>query len=108
MEVYYSAPRRPGHREGSHGLKTVFKYSLSLDDIIEVEVPIGSQLLHVGLQDGRLMLWALVDTAANPCIKRVRCAGTGHKIVEDDLRFIDTVHMVGGRLIFHFFEVLEP
>jgi hypothetical protein len=54
------------------------------------------------------MLWVLVDpTESVHCIKKIRCAGTGHEIKVKNIRFIDTVHMMGDRLIFHFFEVLE-
>jgi hypothetical protein len=88
-------------------VRKVFKYPIVLNDYIEVELPKDSQMLHIGFQRGGLQLWALVDSNAEHCIKKIRCAGTGHLIVEENLRFIETVHMMDDNLIFHFFEVIE-
>lgn len=43
----------------------IYKYPLKLSDVgkeIDLELPRGSRILHVGYQHSRYMVWALVDT----------------------------------------------
>jgi hypothetical protein len=48
-----------------------------------------------------------VDTDHTPVARQLAVYGTGHSITWDPtaLRFIDTVLMYGGSLVFHVFEV---
>ncbi len=57
------------------------------------------------MQKGMLCLWALVDTDADAS-KRVytlHCRGTGHPVGGDVGRYINTIQVEGGALIFHYF-----
>jgi len=90
-------------------MKKVFKYQFVANDYVTFGLPIGAEILTVQEQKGNLCLWALVDPNEHWIENRViRMAGTGHPI--DDVaqyRYINTIQLLGGELIFHFFEVVE-
>ena len=86
--------------------KVVYKYKLQITKVIqEVVLPLGAQILCIKMQNDELCMWALVDPdqTYNEVIK-IRCAGTGHEITED-VEYIDTVMLLDGELVFHFFKV---
>jgi hypothetical protein len=87
-------------------MKTVYKYELQqIDDYIGLELPEGAQILHFGIQNNRLMIWALVESD-NPNKRRIfRMAGTGHSIIEKNPLHIGTVF--DGPFVWHLFEVVE-
>lgn len=87
-------------------MKTIYKYELDLADRQSLSLPQGFEILSIQVQHGVPCLWARVDsnefvTAAI----RIHCYGTGHDLPsETELKFIDTIQMAEGKLIFHFFE----
>ena len=86
--------------------KVVYKYKLQLTKVIqEVVLPQGAQILCIKMQNDELCMWALIDPdqTYNEVVK-IRCAGTGHEITED-VEYIDTVMLLDGELVFHFFKV---
>lgn len=87
--------------------KVVYKYKLQITKVIqEVILPLGAQILCIKMQNDELCMWALVDPdqTYNEVVK-IRCAGTGHMIEEDVEDYIDTVMLLDGALVFHFFKV---
>ena len=87
----------------------VWKFELPIDDYVTIlAIPRGARLLTVAVQDGRLVLYALVDTAYPNVMRRMRIAGTGHPISGDEAaNYVGTVLMHGGRLVFHVFDLGE-
>jgi len=53
-------------------------------------------------------LWALVNPDERHSKRQFRLAGTGHPIIQDEgaLRFVGTIQLHGGSLVFHLFELL--
>jgi len=92
-------------------MKKVFKYTLAFTDYVELELPVGAKILHFDIQHGDPRIWALVDPThtVEREIRKFRLAGTGHPITELDseLKFIGTVMMQGGTLVWHLFEVIK-
>lgn len=87
-------------------MNTVFKYSLMVCDTQNIQLPVGSEILHVQEQHGQWQLWALVDPHCGVFeMRNIRIAGTGHPITQPIKRFINTFTMEGGALVFHAFEV---
>jgi hypothetical protein len=84
----------------------VFKYALTWDDVTEIYLPDGAEVLHVDVQgpDNDLQLWALVSTGAPFGKRRFRIAGTGHPI-NDAVSHVGTVLLHDSALVFHVFEV---
>lgn len=56
---------------------TIWKYSLKLDDKIELEIPEGARILSVQMQGSVPSLWALVDSEAKKEIRVFYIFGTG-------------------------------
>ena len=87
----------------------VFKWKLPAASHFELTLPRGARLLTVQEQRGELMLWALVDPEAPTETRDFRIAGTGHLIDEDanTLRYVGTVQMSNGSLVWHVFEIVS-
>lgn len=84
----------------------IWKFTLPVTDHPVVSMPKGAKVLSAGMQGGDLQIWALVDPEASKELRKFRVAGTGLPL-EDEIasqRFIGTVQMMGGALIWHIFE----
>jgi hypothetical protein len=86
-------------------MKKVFKYTFEPNDFMIFSLPNNAKILTIQEQLGTLCLWALVDPE-EPVMKQVniRMVGTGHPIMEDG-KYISSVQVFGGTMIFHFFDV---
>jgi len=84
----------------------IFKYELKITDSQKIDMPIGARLLSAKEQDGKLMVWALVDLRCANKPKEIMIVGTGHPIEfavgEYSLNFVDTVVMSNG-FVWHIF-----
>ncbi len=87
-------------------MKTIWKYPLPyLCDRFELKMPFGARCLDVQVQNGCLVLWALVDPEATLVRQSFSCVGTGHPFDHDDLMtYIATVQGERG-LVWHFFHL---
>jgi hypothetical protein len=72
----------------------------------EIAVPTAARFLSAQIQGDQLCLWALVNPKAPLQLKRIVILGTGHPVPTEQMRFIDTVQMENGALIWHIFECL--
>jgi hypothetical protein len=96
-------------------MKKVFKYTLPIDDEVRISMPAFAEVLSVGYQGNSngegfptLSLWALTDPFIPSLPRTFRIVGTGHPIEEPEKwKFIGTVFLYGGTLVFHVFE-LDP
>lgn len=70
-------------------------------------MPVGSEILSVQTQFDSPQLWALVNPSETRKETRVfKSYGTGHPIPENPGKFIGTVQIHSGSLIFHVFEAV--
>lgn len=87
----------------------VWKYPLHLqDEVQELMVPAGADLIHVGEQNGSPRLWFLVDTKKPKMKRTFRVYGTGHEIngqLESMSHVGTTVARFGG-WVGHVFEIV--
>lgn len=88
-------------------MEVVYKYPLEhfekSRDLVELQLPSTAQVLDIAFQDGKLFLWALVDTKYPEMTYEVVVAGTGREI-EVDIRgrlYSKTIHRDG--FVWHFF-----
>ena len=84
---------------------TVHRYELQADTTQNLVLPEGSQVLSVGVQDDRVMLWCRVDTQ-NPlnASNRVLILATGQNcrpFLNERMEFYGTVF--GRGFVFHVF-----
>lgn len=86
-------------------MKTVWKFSIPVADVVEIEMPQGAEILHVNEQHHCPTIWALVDPSQPMEKRQFRFAGTGHPIQEEHIgKFIGTFFQFDGSLVFHIFE----
>jgi hypothetical protein len=85
---------------------TVWKYALT-PGMTVIQMPAAAVPLTVGVQDGSLVLWALVAVQGQPETRVFLTAGTGHAFpaVSTQIPYVGTASM--GSLVWHVFEVLE-
>jgi len=87
--------------------KVIWKFTLELTEEQDIDMPLGSSILSVGLQFERIQLWVMVDDATVVKKRRkIAIVGTGHKM---DFRtyagkFIGTVVTDSGTLVWHVFD----
>lgn len=81
----------------------IFKYELPLDDLVTLELPLGSEVLSVGEQNGKVYLWAKFNSATQFMEKRkFKIVGTGGEFDDHRLQYIGTVHE--RIFVWHIFE----
>lgn len=92
---------------------SIYKYTKSLDDTIELELPKFAQIVHVESQsdglDDIVSIWALVNPNTEYKEKRkIRIAGTGHPINNESSQvvYINTFTTMNRKLWFHALEIL--
>jgi hypothetical protein len=60
---------------------TVYKYPIQITDTQTVEMPIGAQLIHVGLDPlGTPCVWAKVRSDSQTEEREIHVYGTGHRM----------------------------
>jgi hypothetical protein len=88
--------------------KRIFKYPLMMADLQVVKVPAGGVPLSVIEQHGTIVMYVRVPEDNDPEVVKdleIRIVGTGQVIEFDtnDIKFLGTVPMEGGDLIWHVF-----
>ncbi len=82
-------------------MRTIYKYGFSRT----IELPIDSQVLKVGMQNGIIQMWVLVDpNQKQTSYRNFEMIGTGHAFEFDYLThtYIDSVF--DGPFIWHIWE----
>jgi len=84
-------------------MKTIYKYELELTDDPVIEMPFKANVLSVGVQGNKIVVWAEVDTALSKQPRQFYIRGTGHPLDGTEKRFLGTVLYAGG-LVWHVYE----
>ena len=95
-------------------MKTIHKYNIpvpafSSENRVVIQIPKFAWLLSVGMQNGLLYLWALIDTKEPFEEREFWVYGTGHEVKPLDQydplhrRHLGTVHGVEGWMVLHIF-----
>jgi len=84
-------------------MKTIYKYELRSQDA-SMKLPKGAEILTVQIQDGRPMIWALVDPENVLVDRFISIVGTGWQ-VEDNTKYICT--FMEGYFVWHVFEMIQ-
>lgn len=88
--------------------KRIWKYPLRTTDRQQVEMPAGASILHVGVQDNVICLWALVDPVQEEFPVMIWIVGTGNPVPDEVLlhsNHLGTVQQ--GPFMWHCFEQWE-
>jgi hypothetical protein len=86
--------------------KTIWKYALEITDAPTfLSVPKDAEILCIQLQNGVPRVWMLCNPDAPPETRAFSCVGTGHPMAAGYKgSYVGTVQMMGGSLVWHFFE----
>lgn len=88
-------------------MKQIWKYQIPVVDMQGVQMPEGAEILSAQIQEPQqLCLWVLVDPSKRKVERCITIHGTGHIVLQpENKRFIDTVQLMDGQLVFHVFEL---
>lgn len=86
---------------------TIWKEEIGIEDTVNLLLPLGAEILSCQVQHDTPCIWYKCDSVQSREPRTLRMFGTGHPIPEGlDLKFIDTIQVLGGTLIFHVFELV--
>jgi len=70
-----------------------------------VPMPEGAQILAAQMQGETLCVWAAVNPKASTRPRVIEVIPTGEVVEDACRRYVSTVQMLGGSLVYHVFEV---
>ena len=83
-------------------MRVIYKYELTR----RIQLPIDSQVLKVGMQNGIMQMWALVDPNQKETSQRnFEIIGTGHSFEFDYLTHTYIDSLFDGPFVWHIWEV---
>lgn len=86
----------------------IWKWPLRLEVEQAIDVPEGSEVVHVATQKDVPALWMRVpDLDAPVTSRRIHIVGTGHQEVHPAWRYLGSVMTDGGVFVWHIFEGTE-
>lgn len=91
----------------------IYKYKLDpdsikhtlLNEVLDIDMPIGSEILTAQVQKEDPVLWALVDPNAPVVKRRIYIVTTGQdKGVAEPGKYIATIQIMRGNIVIHLFD----
>jgi len=82
--------------------RTIWKYTLPIQDSVALEMPSSSQCLCVAVQNGALCLWALVTPGTARVKRLIKIYGTGLPGPSFHESYVGTVQL--GPFVWHVFD----
>lgn len=90
------------------GELTIWRVTLDLIDSQIISVPNGAEFLTAQVQLGALSAWFRCDPGKASSNRVIWICGTGHHAPDpDESRYLATVQMAGGTLVWHIFEATK-
>jgi len=87
-------------------VKSIWKFALKEDDFQTVSMPPQSKVLTAQVQNENICIWALVDpNFSQRFVYPVWVDGTLHVVLDAAIqgRYVASVQLAGGALVFHVF-----
>lgn len=84
-------------------MKSIWKWNLLVTDLQVIDMPVGTQLLTVQSQGGRLCLWGAVNQTNDLEPRTIAIYGTGNPVPDDPGHYIATAQQ--GQFVWHIFEI---
>ncbi len=84
-------------------MRTIWKFPFEVDDILEIAMPKGAEVLHVDAQNDQPCIWAMVNSDEPMEDRRFLLFGTGLVVPHMKIMHLGSFQMRGGRLVFHLF-----
>jgi hypothetical protein len=85
----------------------IYKYGLKLQAENYIKMPAISEIMDIQLQDGKPVMWVLVDPVSDDITVKIESYFTGEKVDTNDFKneYIATIQHDG--LVYHFFMSYE-
>lgn len=80
----------------------IYKYPIPLESEFSLSLPMSAKILSFQVQDGKLFIWAIVNTNVGEEKREFELIGTGVSTNFDYRHFIGTVQL--DRCVWHLFE----
>jgi hypothetical protein len=71
-------------------MRQVYKYNIPRQELSTIEIPFDSTFLHIGIQDGLIMMWIEVDPEKDKHPRSFFVIGTGWE-VPPNANYVGTV-----------------
>lgn len=77
-------------------MNRIWKFPLGYPEprMVEIEMPVGAEIVHVAIQPTQIMLWAIVDSKAEKVRRRFYVIATDQQIPRR-CSYVGTVHHDG-------------
>lgn len=88
-------------------MKTIWKYSASVNGLTTLEIPRGAKILHFADQqtdDNACEFWAWIDPNSPVETRVFLIIGTGTPIADDRFRYVATT--LSGDVVWHLLEMI--
>ena len=86
-------------------VKVIYKYEFTTSDMLELDLPVGSEVLHVDSQRDTVCLWVSLDVNEKRSEHRTfQTIGTGHPFKAESMRHLGTVKTFDDTFIWHIYE----
>jgi len=86
-------------------MKTVFKYPVQIGKVVTHEIPGLIRFFHLDAQDGKLYVWALVDTEEPIEKAEIYTCGTGWDLPDDRYPTYIGTYQSSDNFVWHAFEL---
>jgi hypothetical protein len=84
-------------------MEMIWKYQIYSTEEQKLEMPWGSELLDIQIQNGEPYIWARVNPENRTIKREVYVIGTGHAHSEIKGQYVGTFQQQDGELVFHVF-----
>lgn len=84
-------------------MKTIWKYTIPVQDDFSIRMPSGAEILFVAEQGGHGCIWARVAPDHLLEERKFKLRGAGHPI-DGDCQHLGSFMLHGGQVVFHLFE----
>lgn len=88
-------------------MKSIWKYEVPIEGMFKISMPKGAEIIAFQVQHEKPCIWAIVNTDAELTIRTFAIIETGHPFTENPGKYIGTIQMAGGNLVWHLFEIIE-
>ena len=84
--------------------KQVLKYRITLDDVLKLELPVGSKFVYCNKQTSHLTLWFEVSDGTAMIDRQFQVFATGQPVYDDAI-YCGTI--MDNGFVWHIYEVFE-
>ena len=88
-------------------MKTIWKFNLPISNYCTIQIPKNYKILKVAEQKNEITLWAQVDDCKDTEDVTFRIVGTGQPLGDKQLKYLDSVSLYDGYLVFHVYKIFK-